>query len=247
MAVNCSALPGTLLESELFGYVPGAFTGASNKGKPGLFEQADGGTIFLDEITEIEPHIQTKLLRVLQEKQVMRLGSDTVTPFDVRVIAASNENIPRQLELGKFRSDLYYRLNVLMLHLPPLRERQEDIPLLCRYFLRRYLPKITPIPGFTSGAMRELCEWPWQGNIREMQNIMTRVATTVRGKLIDRETIKYLLEGSVPPENDCDFSQEKEEIIRKALVEAGGKKGKAAASIGMSRTTFWRKTRKTER
>ncbi|NYR02556.1 sigma 54-interacting transcriptional regulator, partial [Escherichia coli] len=108
VAVNCSALPGTLLESELFGYVPGAFTGASNKGKPGLFEQADGGTIFLDEITEIEPHIQTKLLRVLQEKQVMRLGSDTVTPFDVRVIAASNENIPRQLELGKFRSDLYY-------------------------------------------------------------------------------------------------------------------------------------------
>ncbi|MCZ8872016.1 sigma 54-interacting transcriptional regulator [Escherichia albertii] len=247
VAVNCSALPGTLLESELFGYVPGAFTGASNKGKPGLFEQADGGTIFLDEITEIEPHIQTKLLRVLQEKQVMRLGSDTVTPFDVRVIAASNEDIPRQLELGKFRSDLYYRLNVLMLHLPPLRERQEDIPLLCRYFLRRYLPRITPIPGFTSGAMRELCEWSWQGNIREMQNIMTRVATTVRGKLIDRETIKYLLEGSVPPENDCDFSQEKEEIIRKALVEAGGKKGKAAASIGMSRTTFWRKTRKTER
>ncbi len=246
VAVNCSALPGSLLESELFGYVSGAFTGASSKGKPGLFEQADGGTIFLDEITEIEPHIQTKLLRVLQEKQVMRLGSDAITPFDVRIIAASNEDIPHVLDSGKFRLDLYYRLNVLMLHLPPLRERQEDIPLLCRYFLKLHTPKTVLMPSFTPGALRQLCEWPWRGNIREMQNVMIRVATTVRERLVEKDTIRDLLEGTVLLGTNSDLSQEREAIIRRALAETGGKKGKAAASLGMSRTTLWRKMREIE-
>ncbi|WP_213989222.1 sigma-54-dependent Fis family transcriptional regulator [Sodalis sp. dw_96] len=246
VAVNCSALPGSLLESELFGYVSGAFTGASSKGKPGLFEQADGGTIFLDEVTEIEPHIQAKLLRVLQEKQVMRLGSDAITPFDVRIIAASNEDIPRLLESGKFRSDLYYRLNVLMLHLPPLRERQEDIPLLCRYFLKLHTPDSAFAPSFTPGALRQLCEWPWRGNIREMQNVMFRVATTVREHLVEKDIIRDLLEGTMLLGIDPDISQGREDVIRQALAETGGKKGKAAASLGMSRTTLWRKMREKE-
>ena len=246
VAVNCSALPGSLLESELFGYVSGAFTGASSKGKAGLFEQADGGTIFLDEITEIEPHIQTKLLRVLQEKQVMRLGSDAITPFDVRIIAASNEDIPHLLDAGKFRSDLYYRLSVLMLNLPPLRERQEDIPLLCRYFLKLHTPKTALAPSFTPGALRQLCEWPWRGNIREMQNVMIRVATTVSEHLVEKETIRDLLEGTLCLGTDPDFSQGREESIRQALAKAGGKKGKAAATLGMSRTTLWRKMREIE-
>jgi len=242
VAVNCAALPGSLLESELFGYVSGAFTGASSKGKPGLFEQAYGGTIFLDEITEIEPHIQTKLLRVIQEKEVMRLGSDTITPFDVRIIAASNKDIPPLLDSGKFRADLYYRLNVLMLNLPPLRERQEDIPRLCRYFLKLHTSQTIPVPSFTPGALRQLCAWPWRGNIREMQNVMTRIAATIKGHQVEENTVRSLLEGTTLLSIANNFSQE-EETIRKALAESGGNKTKAAASLGMSRTTFWRKMR----
>ncbi|WP_253073649.1 helix-turn-helix domain-containing protein [Sodalis ligni] len=150
------------------------------------------------------------------------------------------------LDAGKFRSDLYYRLSVLMLNLPPLRERQEDIPLLCRYFLKLHTPKTALSPSFTPGALRQLCEWPWRGNIREMQNVMIRVATTVREHLVEKETIRDLLEGTLCLGTDPDFSQGREESIRQALAKAGGKKGKAAATLGMSRTTLWRKMREIE-
>lgn len=246
VAVNCAALPGSLLESELFGYVPGAFTGASGKGKAGLFELADGGTIFLDEVTEMEPHTQAKLLRVLQEKQVMRLGSDTITPFDVRVVAASNKEMSRLLDSGSFRTDLYYRLNVLMLNLPSLRERQEDIPHLCRYFLKQQSANMASVPSFTPEALRQLCAWPWHGNIRELQNVMNRVTATAGGRQVTEDTIRRLLGGVAPVGISRPPATGEKETIRQALVKTGGKKAKAAEALGISRATLWRKMRELE-
>ncbi len=241
VAVNCAALPGQLLESELFGYVPGAFTGASPKGKAGLFELAHGGTIFLDEIAEMDPVTQGKLLRVLQEKQVMRLGSDQVIPVDVRVVAATNRNLRKRVDEGAFRDDLYYRLNVLQLRLPSLRERPEDIPLLASTFLARAQSR----PGghvLSPGALRELAAHAWPGNVRELQNAMARVSATVRERSVSAAHIRSVLEDPPVPARLPGLPDE-EARIREALLETNGRVAEAARRLGVSRATLWRKRR----
>ena len=168
IAVNCSAIPESLLESELFGYESGAFTGAKAGGKPGKFELANGGTLFLDEVGEIPLHLQAKLLRVLQERVVERIGSTTARPINVRIVAATNRNLLKMVQNGEFRDDLYYRLNVIPITIPPLRERIEDIPVLLDYLLKRYSKIMKKqITGFTSEACQLLCDYTWPGNERE--------------------------------------------------------------------------------
>jgi transcriptional regulator with PAS, ATPase and Fis domain len=246
VAVNCAALPGQLLESELFGYESGAFTGASQKGKPGLFELAHGGTIFLDEIAEMGLPLQGKLLRVLQEKKVMRLGSDQVIPVDVRVVAATNKNLGQLMATGGFRDDLFYRLNVLRLPLPPLRHRQEDIADLARHFLDLAATR----PGghaLSAEAVRVLCRHAWPGNVRELQNLMARVAATHREYDVPESLVRSLLDDIVPngSARTRAFGNDptEQERIREALAKTGGRMGAAARLLGLSRSTLWRRLR----
>jgi two-component system response regulator AtoC len=172
--VNCAALPGELLESELFGYEQGAFTGAV-RAKPGKFEQANKGTIFLDEIAEMSPHLQAKLLHVLQDNQYSRLGARSVINVDVRVLAATNIAVQEAMRSGKFREDLYYRLNVLSIHIPPLRERTTEIPLLFRHFLLKYSEKFQkPTPEPSSHLLEAALRYQWPGNLRELENFVKR-------------------------------------------------------------------------
>ena len=198
VAVNCAALPETLLESELFGYVEGAFTGARRKGKPGLFELAHHGTIFLDEVSEIPLTLQGRLLRVLQEREVIRLGHDRVIPVDVRVLCATNREIRLLVEEGNFRRDLYWRLNVLGLHIPPLRERRGDIVPLMEHFLGSL-----PRPGGKAFALAEeafsfLSEHPWPGNVRELKNLCERLSVVHVGKTVDVAVLSRLMEHREP-------------------------------------------------
>lgn len=188
--VNCGAIPETLLESELFGYVGGAFTGAKKEGKAGKFELADGGTIFLDEIGDLPLHLQVKLLHVLQTKQVERVGSNQFIPVNVRVISATNKNLEDMVETKEFRSDLYFRLNVIPLHMPPLRERSEDIPLLIDTFLEKYRHTTNPaIIDFTSEAKELLTQYPWPGNVRELENAVEYAMNMERTSYIGIESI----------------------------------------------------------
>ncbi|MDF2633820.1 MAG: putative sigma54 specific transcriptional regulator with sensor [Pelosinus sp.] len=188
--INCAAIPETLMESELFGYEEGAFTGAVKGGKPGLFELSNGGTLFLDEIGEMSVHLQVKLLRVLQERKVRRLGSSREVGVDVRVITATNRNLEEMVARGAFREDLYYRLNVIPLTLPPLRERPEDISLLAKYFLQRFADKMRrPVNGFTKEAIERLQEYDWPGNVRELENIIERAVNLVDGPQVHPEHI----------------------------------------------------------
>jgi transcriptional regulator with PAS, ATPase and Fis domain len=172
--INCGALPENLLESELFGHMKGAFTGA-HQNKKGLFEEADGGTLFLDEIGEMTPPTQVKLLRVLQDGEVRRVGSNTGVKTDVRIVAATNQNLHSNIEDGSFREDLYYRLQVIVLHLPPLRERKEEILPIAEHYLKNYSQKFRkPIKGFSKEAQAALHEYSWPGNIRELINAVER-------------------------------------------------------------------------
>lgn len=267
VAVNCAALPGQLLESELFGYMPGAFTGASQKGKAGLFELAHGGTIFLDEIAEMDLPTQGRLLRVVQERKVMRLGSDQMIPVNVRVVAATNKDLGRLVAEGSFRDDLFYRLNVLRLRLPPLCRRRDDIPGLAAHFLDQACGRVGRY-ALDEDALATLCGHPWPGNVRELQNVMARVAATHRERVVSGRLIRSLLDAtpSVPagsqPENhgasggrlpsrlaptcppqlqalgDGDL-----ERIREALARTNGRIGEAAKSLGISRSTLWRRMR----
>ena len=246
VAINCAALPGQILESELFGYMPGAFTGASQKGKPGLFELAHGGTIFLDEIAEMDLPTQGKLLRVLQEKKVMRLGSDQVIPMDVRVVAATNKDLGALVAAGAFRDDLYYRLNVLRLGLPPLRQRLEDIPALAARFLAQATTRHAG-HALSPAALRELRAHQWPGNIRELQNVMVRVAATHREQNVSGELIRTLLDDAPlktslhqPVKAQVLTEQDR---IREALAKTNGRVGDAAKVLGVSRSTLWRRMR----
>lgn len=188
--VNCAAIPDTLLESELFGYEEGAFTGAAKGGKQGLFELANGGTLFLDEIGEISSHLQAKLLRVLQDRKVRRIGSNREITIDVRILAATNRNLEEMIAEGNFREDLYYRLNVIPLFLPPLRERREDIPLLVDFFLRRFANKLQkPVDTISETALQVLCSHAWPGNIRELENVIERAVNIVDGPILLAEHI----------------------------------------------------------
>lgn len=187
--VNCGAIPENLLESELFGHVEGAFTDASAD-KTGLFEEADGGTIFLDEITEIPVNLQVKLLRVLQENEVRRVGATESTSIDVRVVAASLRDLEEEVEAGNFREDLFYRLNVIHVHLPPLRERREDIPLLVEHFIEEQNERLgTDVEGVTSEAMKVMMNYSWPGNVREVQNCIERGVVLATGSEIDESVL----------------------------------------------------------
>jgi transcriptional regulator with PAS, ATPase and Fis domain len=185
--VNCAALPAELLESELFGYERGAFTGA-NQPKPGKFELAHTGSIFLDEIAEMPLHLQAKLLHVLQDRQFSRLGSQREIRVDVRVIAATNKRLSKLVAEGTFRDDLYYRLNVMNIHVPPLRERREEIPGLIEYFLREYSREYgRPRPRFSDGTLRAFLDYPWRGNVRELENLVKRIVALDSQELVVQE------------------------------------------------------------
>ena len=253
VAVNCAAIPENLLESELFGYVGGAFTGASKEGKPGLFELAHNGTIFLDEISEMPLALQSRLLRVIQEREIMRIGHDKVIPIDVRVIAATNRNLYEQVQQGKFREDLYYRLGVLDLTIPPLRERGHDISLLAHAFLNEFgvAQNRTPLQ-LTDAAAHCLEQQPWQGNIRELRNFCERLSVLCSDRdSIDAEELPDFLPGhavySTPaPKDAAPLPVNDLDRIRAALEAAGGNKTAAAQALGMSRVTLWRQLKKLE-
>ncbi|WP_300156895.1 sigma 54-interacting transcriptional regulator [Solidesulfovibrio sp.] len=234
VAVNCAALPGQLLESELFGYTAGAFTGASPKGKAGLFELAHGGTIFLDEVAEADPVVQAKLLRVLQEKKVMRVGGDHVVPVDVRVVAATNKDLRDMVERRLFRADLYYRLNVLHLPLPPLRERREDVPILARHFLRALGRPLALSPACLAVLKRH----PWPGNVREVQNAAARIAASCKEETVTEALVRRVLQEPGP---DAAGGMSEAREIRAALEGAKGKLVDAAKALGISRSTLWRR------
>lgn len=267
VAVNCAALPENLLESELFGYVEGAFTGTSKGGKMGLFEQAHGGTLFLDEVGEISMAIQTKLLRVLQERQVRRIGDNKVINVDVRIISATNKSIRKMADVGQFRRDLVYRLDVLRLFLPPLREREADVELLFVNQLQGMAKRNGQLPvKIEEGVFPLLCQYPFFGNIRELRNIAERVFVLHEGDIINAHDVHEAL---YPADLDMDPSfaistgtglaeltetQEQnsenllgeEERIRQALKISGGNKGKAAKLLGIDRSTLWRRMKKYE-
>ena len=267
VAVNCAALPENLLESELFGYVEGAFTGTSKGGKLGLFEQAHGGTLFLDEVGEISMAIQTKLLRVLQERQVRRIGDNKVINVDVRIISATNKSIRKMADVGQFRRDLVYRLDVLRLFLPPLREREADVELLFVNQLQGMAKRNGQLPvKIESGVFPLLCQYPFFGNIRELRNIAERVFVLHEGDIINAHDVHEAL---YPADLDMDPSfaistgtglaeltetQEQnsenflgeEERLRQALKISGGNKGKAAKLLGIDRSTLWRRMKKYE-
>jgi len=239
VVVNCAAVPETLLEAELFGFEKGAFTGAEQQ-KPGKFELASGGTIFLDEIAELIPALQVKLLRVLQEKTFERLGGSGPLPADVRVLAATNRDLARELRSGSFRQDLFYRLHVIHIHIPPLRERREDIPLLVDHFIRKgNLEMGRQVRGISEKAMKLLTAYAWPGNVRELENLIKRAM------VISREDIlpEHLFEFRDIGDQDGDPPHEEalaEAVKRYFLMESG--KGEATAAIFQGANTILEKT-----
>lgn len=246
VAINCAALPQNLLESELFGYVEGAFTGATKKGKPGLFEMAHGGTIFLDEISEMNNYAQSRLLRVLQEKQVMRLGDDKYIPVDMRIIAATNKNLMELIKNGQFRQDLFYRLKVLTMMLPPLRNRHSDVKHLAHHFLEYYKRQHLKQLEITSTGHDYLAEYFWPGNVRELKSFIERLVVIVNEKVITERVIqKYWQDRESEPEldnftPDTSLSSE-EDRITSALAQYNSNITLAAKSLGMDRSTLYRK------
>ncbi len=200
--VNCAAVPGNLLESEFFGYEEGSFTGASRQGKIGIFELANRGTLFLDEIGEIPIQMQSKLLRVLQEKEIMRIGGKETIPIDVRIIAATNINLKKAIEEGKFRDDLYYRLNIIPIDIPPLRERKEDIGKLTRYFVEKFNREYKLNKNISDDVIELLEAYHWPGNVRELKNIIERVVVGFDGPNITRFQVQRQLINDRPEEID---------------------------------------------
>jgi PAS domain S-box-containing protein len=251
VAVNCAALPEHLLESELFGYEEGAFTGAKKGGKAGLFELAHGGTIFLDEISEMPLPLQARLLRVLQEKEVMKLGADRLIPVNVRVLASTNQDLMSLVEAKKFRADLYYRLDVFRLHIPPLRERMEDIPELVRSFLERPASFTSRVSGITPEAVAFLQEQSWRGNVRELKNVIDRLRLLSAGPMIGDEDVRQELAGQghleeSGPSGGSPEDVEKEKISR-VLEEEKYNHTRAARRLGISRSTLWRKLKEKDK
>lgn len=244
--VNCSAIPSELAESELFGYEDGAFTGARKQGKPGKFEMAKGGTIFLDEIGDMPLLLQSKLLRVIQEKEVERVGGVKTRKVDVRIIAATNRDLTKLVGEGKFRQDLYFRLNVVELHIPPLRERKEDISLLVDSFIGKFNKSLgKSIIGITDSALKLLLTYRWPGNIRELQNVIERIFNYVENGVIDVANIPVELrrtpDGHILSAMGLSLATAEQEAIHKALIEADGNKAKAARILGISRSTLYQK------
>ncbi|NSW82938.1 MAG: sigma 54-interacting transcriptional regulator [Syntrophothermus sp.] len=267
--VNCAAIPHELMESEFFGYAPGAFTGASNTGKPGLFEMADKGTLFLDEIGELPLSMQSKLLRVLETQEVQRVGGTSLQKVDVRLIAATNRDLKSMVEQKVFRSDLYYRLNVIPLHIPPLRERPEDIIVLANKYLEELNRKYGFNKKLSLQAIQEFLKYNWPGNVRELRNVVERMAVTSVSDLLGIEGVQFA------PKANVDESEEvgrvssllksptrlpsthsgtlksvleavEQEYIKQVLEECGGRIGMAAKRLGIHRTVLYRKMRAKE-
>ncbi len=243
MQINCGAIPETLIESELFGYEPGAFTGADRRGKEGLFEIADGGTVFLDEISEMPLHLQSKLLGVIQDKEFFKVGGRQVRAVDVRLIAATNRDLARLVAEGRFREDLYYRLNVVPLQVPPLRERPEDIPLLVDYFVRKFNRKYGKYREVSADLLNVMEKMPWKGNVRELENFVERVIVTSATDLIDKDhkaagaSRLELREGVQLKDALWDYEKD---ILRQALGRYHTTRGVAQA-LGISQPSAARK------
>ena len=253
VVVNCAAITETLLESELFGHEKGSFTGA-DKRREGRFKLADRGTIFLDEIGEMSPTMQAKLLRVLQEKEIQRVGGEETIQVDVRIIAATNRDLEDEVDQGRFREDLFYRLNVMPLKVPPLRERQEDIPLLAQHFMKKFAEKNRKtVKGFVPLAMDMLLNYEWPGNVRELENAIERAVILLTGEHITEQqlplniTEKYpdLTTQPAPGVKVTDGSRSLEEIEKEAILEtlkaSGGNKAEAARRLGITRKTLHNK------
>jgi DNA-binding NtrC family response regulator len=248
LPVNCSAIPETLLESQLFGYVKGAFTGAAAS-QEGLFQRARGGTIFLDEIGEMPLSLQPKLLRVIEEKKVLPVGSTNPIQVDVRIIASTNRDLKTEVEEERFRGDLFYRLNVIGIHIPPLRERREDIPLLVEYLVRRHnLEMKKSYKGVDNPTMRLLISLPWKGNVRELDNVLERAMILGSGEWI----VPADLPAGDVPQGDLSSDGTLDAVLRgcervqieRSLEEAGGDKRRASEHLGLSLSTLYRKMEK---
>lgn len=247
VALNCSNLEKELLESELFGYVPGAFTGANNT-KPGLLECANGGTFLIDEIGDMDQSVQPKLLRVLETREFRRLGDTRTRKIDVRILAASHKNLKKEIEKGAFREDLFYRLNVVELEVPPLRKRKEDIPVLIRHFLSEGITG-SDVKGIQNEALKVLLQYDFPGNIRELRNIIERSAILSSGSVITLEDLpqdiqERLRVGGETRKNltlDDFVSREEHQYIQHVLELYGGNKTKAAQALGISRRNLYRK------
>ena len=267
VAVNIAAIPETLLESEFFGSAPGAYTGADRKGREGKFRLADGGTLFLDEIGDMPTPLQGKLLRVLQEGEYEALGSDRLLTTDVRIVAATSRDLLQEVHQGRFRADLYYRLNVVTLTMPPLRERMDDLPLLCEHLLDALCQRMGLVARELSGpALERLKQHAWPGNIRELQNVLERALMMGDGEVLSEQDIDRILPPApaapapplattpggaerLPPEGAdspvrplaAAIAEAERQAIRQALTLCAGNKAKAALQLGISRTSLYEK------
>ena len=244
--INCTALPENLMESELFGYEKGAFTGA-NTTKPGKFEQADTGTVFLDEIGDVPPGIQVKLLRILQEREFERLGSNKTRHIDVRVLAATNVDLRAALENGTFREDLYYRLNVMPINIPPLRERKEDIPALAEHFVKKLANETgSRANSISPGAIHGLLAYHWPGNVRELENVIERSLVLAPGEVLEADDIRLDMSPRTKANHAADqflpegmtLDEYEHSIIKEALKRADGNKSQAARLLGLTRNAL---------
>ena len=255
--INCAAIPRNLLESELFGHVKGAFTGATIS-RVGRFEMADGGTLFLDEIAEMPPELQVKILRVLQTQQFERVGGTKTIQVNIRIIAATNKDLEKEIQEGRFREDLFYRLNVIPIHLPPLRERVLDIPILTDHFLKRFNhEKKRNIKGLTKETMAYLESYPWPGNVRELENLIERMIILAEGEWIGLDDLPEKLHAPLksPAIPSLDIPAQgiflnkaidnfENDLILKAMKMSGGVKSKAAKLLSLNRTTLVEKIKK---
>ena len=250
VAVNCGAIPEALLESELFGHAKGSFTGASHD-KAGLFEEAHGGTLFLDEIGDLPVALQVKLLRALQEGEVRRVGANSPTQVDVRLITATNRDLAADISTGRFRGDLYYRINVVTIKLPPLRDRPQDIPELALHFLRRYNERLQlGVESIAPAAMRQLADYAWPGNVRELENVIERALVLAHGSTIEPEHLAEFVQasdGAAPNPDDLSITRQTEQLerilIRRALEQTRGNRTKAAQLLELSHRALLYKIR----
>lgn len=249
VAVNCAAIPETLLEAELFGYERGAFTGAL-RSRAGRFEEASGGTLFLDEVGEMSLSVQAKLLRVLQDQKLERLGSNRTVSVDVRIVAATQKDLAKEVAQGAFRQDLYYRLKVVPITLPPLRERREDIPLLAAHFARTFARKYNRAFELSPELLACLAELSWPGNVRELLHLVERLAVTCPAPVVRPEHLprEYRSPSAAGPQSAGgtlaqQLREFERQVIRQALAEAGANRSRAAESLGISRKTLWKKLR----
>jgi DNA-binding NtrC family response regulator len=252
VAINCAAIPETLLESELFGYKKGAFTDAKSD-KKGLIFEANEGTLFLDEITEMPLTLQAKLLRVIEEREVRPLGDTNSYPIDVRIISTSNRDIASLIQQGRFREDLYYRLKVIDIEMPPLRERKEDIPILVQHFIHKFSKELKKaVSSVSEDALKILLNYFWPGNVRELENIIQRAITLSQHEVIlpddlpasiIQKTDEKLFEKAM--EEKFTLDQLEKEYVKRVLIETGGNKSKAAERLGLDRKTLYRKLEET--